>query len=105
VLLDAARTLAANDPLVDRMILVAIDIDNLAILQMHPDATAASTHVTGGGFYLIPAFGGEIDGGFSGHVLQTHSQDDSFVHHPLVATNWSTDREVNLSGPGISHGT
>ena len=37
MLLDAARTLATDDPLVDGVVPVAIDIDNLAILEVHPD--------------------------------------------------------------------
>ena len=61
MLLDARGTLAANDPLVDGVISVAINIDNLAILQMDLDATTAGAHVTRGGLDLIPDFGREID--------------------------------------------
>ena len=57
MLLDASRTLAADDALVDRMVSVAIDINNLAVFQMNLDAASTGTHITCGGFNLVPVFG------------------------------------------------
>ena len=63
----AACTFATDDAFVDGVITVSINVNNLSIFQMHLDATAASTHVTGGGFNLVPRLGREIDVVVNGH--------------------------------------
>src|SRR5207302_6685618 len=50
---DAGGALAADHPAVDRVIAVAVDVADAAILQVHPDAAAAGAHVAGGGLDLV----------------------------------------------------
>src|SRR5437763_16196830 len=50
---DAGRALAADYPPIDRVVAVAVDVADPAVLQMHPDAAAAGAHVTGGGLDLV----------------------------------------------------
>ena len=50
---DAGRALAAQHALVHRMGLVALDVANAAILQMHLDAATAGAHVAGGRLDLV----------------------------------------------------
>ena len=56
VLHDPGRSLAAQHAFVDRVILVALDIADLAVAQMDLDAAAAGTHVAGGGFGFVADF-------------------------------------------------
>ena len=44
---DPGRTLCAKYSLVHRMAAVALDVANLAVLEMNFDATAAGAHVAG----------------------------------------------------------
>ena len=83
MLLNPTCTLAADDAFVDRVITVAINVNNLAILQMHLNATAASAHVTSCGFHLVPGFGGEVEVGFSGHGDVILGLRNSWSHHLL----------------------
>ena len=50
---DAGRALAADHALVDRVVAVAVDVADPAVLQMDPDAAAAGAHVAGGGLDLV----------------------------------------------------
>ena len=45
---DAGAALAAQHAAIDRMILVAVDVADLAVLDVHVDAAAAGAHVAGG---------------------------------------------------------
>ena len=65
---DAGSTLAADDALVDRVIRVAVDIGDAAILHLYPDAAAAGAHVAGGGLHLVPVLRRGVYDGF-GHAL------------------------------------
>ena len=47
VLHDAGRALGAQYPLVDRVVAVALDVADLAVLDVHVDAAPACTHVAG----------------------------------------------------------
>ena len=58
---DTGRTFAAQHTLVDRVILVALDIADFAFAQMHLDAAATRAHVTGGGLGFVTDFGRQID--------------------------------------------
>ena len=42
---DSRRTLGAKDALVQRVVGIAVDVPDLAVAQMHPDAATASAHV------------------------------------------------------------
>ena len=53
--------LAANHPTVDRMIAVAFDVADAAILQMDFDPAAAGAHIAGRAFDLVGYFGRGID--------------------------------------------
>ncbi len=53
VLHDAGRALAAQHALVHRVIAVAVDVADLAVLQVHANAAAAGAHVAGGGLDLV----------------------------------------------------
>ena len=57
MLLYASCTLATDDTLIDRVIAIAVNVNNSTILQMHFDAATTSTHVTGGSFHLVPSLG------------------------------------------------
>jgi hypothetical protein len=48
MLFDAGRTLGADHAAVDRMIGVALDVADLAVLEMDLDTATAGTHVAGG---------------------------------------------------------
>ena len=61
MLLDASSALAANDAFIHRVIAVAINVYDFAIFQMHFDAATTGTHVTGGGFNLVPIFRAGVD--------------------------------------------
>ncbi len=50
---DAGRALAAQHALIDRMGLVALDIADAPILEMHANAATAGAHVTSGGLNLV----------------------------------------------------
>ena len=69
VLHDAGRALAAQDALVDRMVLVALDVADLAVLHVHLDAAAAGAHVTGRVFHLVGDFRRKLDHGVFEHIL------------------------------------
>jgi len=47
VLHDASATLAAKDTLIHGMVAIAFDIADLAVLDMHIDATATGAHIAG----------------------------------------------------------
>ncbi len=53
---DARRAFGTQNPLVQGVVGIAFDVAHLAIAQMHPNATTAGAHVTGGSFN----FGGRI---------------------------------------------
>ena len=53
VLHDAGRALAAQHALVHGVVAVALDVADLAVLQVHADAAAAGAHVAGGGLDLV----------------------------------------------------
>jgi hypothetical protein len=82
MLLDASGTLAADDAFVDGVIAVAINIGNLAILQMHFDTTAAGAHITRGGFNLVPVFGRCIDLRLNGGHVERLAKEWSLSHSP-----------------------
>ena len=67
MLLDARRTLAADDAFIDGVIAVAVDIGDGAIFEIDFYATAARAHIASGGFDLVPSFGRESDSRFRGH--------------------------------------
>lgn len=60
MLLDAGRTLGADHAAVDRMLRIAVDVADLAVLQVHADATPARAHVARGGLDLVA--GGRVQG-------------------------------------------
>ena len=60
VLLDAGRALGADDAAIDRMLRIAVDVADAAILEMHADAAAARAHVARGRLDLVS--GGRIQG-------------------------------------------
>ena len=53
---DACAALGAEHALVYRMIAVALDIGNLAVLHVHIDAAATGAHVASGFAHLIGDF-------------------------------------------------
>src|SRR6185312_16399734 len=53
VLHDAGRTLRADHAAVDRMLRVAVDVADAAVLEMHADAAAAGAHVAGRGLDAV----------------------------------------------------
>ena len=59
---DAGGTLAAQHALVDRMVGVALDVADAAVLQVDADAAAAGAHVAGGGFGGVGYGWGGVDG-------------------------------------------
>ena len=67
MLLDAGRPFTTDDPLIHRVIAVAIDIGNSAVFEVNPDPTAAGAHVAGRRFDIVPCLGRQSDGGFNGH--------------------------------------
>ena len=83
VLHDAGRALAAQHALVDRMIAVAVDVADLAVLQVHPNAATAGAHVTGGGLDFV-----------GGRLRQRHFRfRRGGQHEPLVSwSSWAPDR-------------
>jgi hypothetical protein len=44
---DAGRALGAEHALIDRMIAVALDVTDLAVLDVHIDAATAGAHIAG----------------------------------------------------------
>ena len=60
MLLDAGRTLGTDHAAVDRMLRIAVDVADLAVLQVHADATPARAHVARGGLDLVA--GGRVQG-------------------------------------------
>ena len=54
---DARAALGAKHALVHRMVLVAFDIGDLAVLHMHVDPAAAGTHVAGRPAHLVRDLG------------------------------------------------
>ncbi len=53
VLHDTGRALGAQDAVVDRVVAVALDVADPAVLEVHFDAAAAGAHVAGGGLDLV----------------------------------------------------
>jgi hypothetical protein len=82
MLLDASGTLAADDAFVDRVIAVAININNLAVFQMHFDAATAGAHVTCGGFDFVPVFGRCVDLRLNGGHVERLAKEWSLSHSP-----------------------
>ena len=60
VIHDPGRALGAEHALVHRVVAVALDVANAAVLQMNLDAAAAGAHVAGGGGNLVGAGSMEI---------------------------------------------
>ncbi len=58
---DAGGALAADDAAIDRVVAVALDVADAAILQMHFDAAAAGAHVAGRGLDLVGDLGRVVD--------------------------------------------
>ena len=50
---DAGRALAAQHAVVHRVVGVALDVADAAVLQVDPDAAAAGAHVAGGGLHAV----------------------------------------------------
>jgi hypothetical protein len=50
---DAGSALAADHTAVDRMVAVAFDVTDAAVLEMNFDPAAASAHVAGGALDLV----------------------------------------------------
>ena len=71
---DAGRTLGAQNALVHRMIAVALDVADLAVLKMDVDAAAARAHVAGRLTDFVRNRLGQIDlvGGHSHWLLIAH---------------------------------
>ena len=61
MLLDAGRTLAADHAAVHRMVGIAVDVADGAVLEMHPDPAAAGAHVAGGRHHLVGHLGRGVD--------------------------------------------
>ena len=99
MLLDACGALAADYTLVHRVITVAINISHLAIFEMHFDAAAASAHIAGCGFNLVPIFGAGVDLrlGKDSHV-QTIANHMWFHYGPYLVRMWSQLLAILLSG-------
>ena len=64
VLHDAGGAFRAEHPAVHRMVRIALDVPDGAVLQVHPDPAPARAHVAGGGADLVADRGGEIDPAF-----------------------------------------
>ena len=58
---DPRRALGAEHALVHRVIAIALDIRDLAILHVHVDAAAAGAHVAGGLAHLVGNVGRSVD--------------------------------------------
>jgi hypothetical protein len=58
---DARGALAADHPAIDRVIAVALDVADAAILQMDFDAAATGAHVAGCAFDLVRHLGRRVD--------------------------------------------
>ena len=58
---DPGRALGAENTFVDRVIAVAFDVADGAVLQMHLDAAAARAHVAGGALDLVVDLGRGVD--------------------------------------------
>ena len=69
VLHDAGRALAAQHALVDRVVAVALDVFDRAVLEVHLDAAAAGAHVAGRGLHLVPGLEVEVDLGLVRHEV------------------------------------
>src|SRR5437763_16792092 len=71
---DPRGALAADDALVHRMIAIAFDIFDGAVLEIDLYPAAAGAHVAGGGLDLVPGLGRSVDQRL-GHarLLQDHS--------------------------------
>ena len=83
VLHDAGRALAAQHALVHGMVAVALDVADLAVLQVHANAAAAGAHVAGGGLDLVGRRLRQGDFRF-----RRRGQ-----HEPLVSwSSWAQDR-------------
>ena len=57
---DAGGALAAQHAFVHRVVAVAFDVPNLAVLQVYLDAATAGAHVAGGGLDLVGDDRGEV---------------------------------------------
>ena len=58
---DAGASLAAQHTLVDRVILIALDIADFTFAQVDLDAASAGAHITGGGLGFVTDYGRQID--------------------------------------------
>ena len=99
MLFDASSALAADYTLVHWVIAIAININNLAIFEMHFDAAATGAHITRGGFNLIPIFGAGVNLrlGKDSHV-QTIANHMWFHYGPYLVRMWSQLLANLLSG-------
>ena len=68
---DTGRTFGTQHPLIDWVIAIALDIPDLAIAQMHIDATAAGTHIAGRLANLVADLWRCIDAGFHTHTCSS----------------------------------
>ena len=102
MLLDARRTLAADDPLVHRVVAITIDVSHLAIFEMHFDSATASAHIASGGFNLVPIFGAGVDLrlGEDSHA-ETIANHRLFHYGPYFCHLWSQCLAITLSGTKI----
>ncbi len=50
---DSRRPFGADHTLVERVFGVAVDVTNLAVTEVHPNATATCAHVAGGGLDVV----------------------------------------------------
>ena len=69
---DPGGAFAAQDALVDRVILVAFDVPDLATLQVNLDAATAGTHVACGRLDLVAGIGRQVDAFFRGQEIAWH---------------------------------
>ena len=50
---DASAALCTQNTLIHRMVIIAFDIADTSIFDMHINPTAAGAHITGRLFYLV----------------------------------------------------
>ena len=86
---DPGRALAAQHALVDRVVAVALDVANLAVLQVHLDAATAGAHVAGRGLDLVVHRRRQIDCRFSRcqRALPRVCRDHGLLYYILLIYN------------------
>src|SRR3569833_2658669 len=84
---DAGGTLGADHAAVDRVVAVAVDVTDAAVLEMHPDAAPAGAHVAGGGLDLVARWLGQRSVGFlNWHRATLSCRPGSQCHRRLPGT-------------------